>query len=338
MKEVYIQQLLRALTPKKFINAATAGISYSASRLTGRPIVWNKPAILTVEPTNRCNLQCPQCYTGSGKINRQFANLPLATYKKIIDELKDSLIYVILFNQGEPYLHPDFLDFVVYAKSKGLYVTTSTNGHFFESKKNIEGTVSSGLDTLVISLDGTDADTYQQYRNGGSFEKVIEGIRNVVEEKKRQRRSSPKILIQFLVMRHNEHQVKDIKKLAKKLGADRVLLKTMQVDSLEDADQFLPIQEHYRRYIIANNKLKMKRRNNRPCRRLWISTVVNSDGVVVPCCFDKDSSYSFGKTTDSLSFDSIWFSKTYNTFRRKILQKHEIDICKNCTEGTKIFY
>ncbi len=338
MKEVDAQQLTRALTPRKAGNIARAAISYAASRLSRTPKVWNSPVILTVEPSNRCNLRCPQCATGAGKIKRPFENFQLSLFKKVIDELKDELLYLLLFNQGEPYLHPEFIDFVTYAKKANIYVTTSTNGHFFDDEAVVRRTVASGLDTLVISLDGADAATYEKYRNGGNFETVIEGIRAIAAEKRVQRRRTPILLIQFLVMRHNEHQVEEIKKLAADLGANRVLLKTVQVDSAESAAEFLPAESRYRRYILQADRLKMKKKPSAPCRRLWLSAVLNSNGCVSPCCFDKDGAYAFGAVTQDTSFASIWHSDAYNSFRQDILNGKAIDICQNCTEGTKIFF
>lgn len=338
MKEVDIKLLSRTITPKRAANLASALSSYLLSWLFKKPLLFNKPAILTVEPTNYCNLHCPQCHTGAGKINRPLQHLPLAEFKRIIDELGDSLIYLILFNQGEPYLHPQLIDFIRYAKSKNIYVTTSTNGHFFDRNSLVEGTLDSGLDTLIISLDGADAATYEKYRHGGSFSTVTAGIRALAAEKARRRSSTPRLIVQFLLMRHNEDQVEQIKVLARELGADKVLLKTLQVDSADEAEQFLPQNDQYRRYVLDRQRLRTKRRGDRPCRRLWLSSVVNSDGAVVPCCFDKQGHYSFGDLDGDLPFAGIWRSPAYNEFREHILKKHDIDICKNCTEGTKIFF
>ncbi|MBC7186596.1 MAG: radical SAM protein, partial [Calditrichaeota bacterium] len=110
MKEVVLGNLVRALSPRRVHNVALAMGSYLASLASRRPVVWAEPAILMVEPTNRCNLRCPQCHTGSGRISRAYARLSTHHFRAIIDDLADSLVYLLLFNQGEPYLHPEFLD------------------------------------------------------------------------------------------------------------------------------------------------------------------------------------------------------------------------------------
>ncbi|MBC7188513.1 MAG: SPASM domain-containing protein, partial [Calditrichaeota bacterium] len=234
------------------------------------------------------------------------------------------------------YLHPEFLDLVEYAKSRRIYVTTSTNGHFFVDPQVVERTVTSGLDTLIVSLDGADSDTYQRYRCGGDFARVTQGIRNVVAARRRLKSQTPLLFVQFLVLRHNEHQVHAICSLAKELGADRVLLKTAQVETPDEAEQFLPRQERYRRYRVDHGRLLTKGKRRLPCRRPWFSTVVNSDGRVSPCCFDKDGRYAVGNIAEA-PLRAIWRSPEYNDFRKRILHGEEIDICQNCTEGTRVF-
>ncbi|MDZ7391295.1 MAG: radical SAM protein [candidate division KSB1 bacterium] len=336
MKEVALDRLVRALTWRRMHNLALAVSSYATSVATGRPHVWGLPAILMVEPTNRCNLRCPECHTGSGQINRPPARLPLDLFRRLMDEVGEQLVYLLLFNQGEPYLHPDFLGFVRYAKRLGIYVTTSTNGHFFDDPTVVADTVTSGLDTVVVSLDGADRQTYELYRRGGSFDRVTRGVRNLVTTRERLLSSTPRVFVQFLVLRHNEHQLPSIRLLASELGADRLLVKTAQVATAAEAEQFLPRQERYRRYRIQQGHLVPKGTRRLPCRRPWLSAVVNSDGRVSPCCFDKDGRYAMGNVAEA-PLAAIWSSAAYNSFRERILNGEEIDICTNCTEGRRVF-
>jgi len=262
--------------------------------------------------------------------------LPFERFRTLIDELGERLVYLLLFNQGEPFLHPEFPDFIAYAKRRGIYVTTSTNGHFFADQELVERTVTSGLDTLVVSLDGADKETYERYRCGGDFDRVTRGIRNVVAARTRLGSRTPLVFVQFLVMQHNEHQVQAMRHLVKALGADRLLLKTAQVDTSVEAEQFLPRQERYRRYRLEDGRLLLKGKRRLPCRRPWVSAVVNSDGRVSPCCFDKDGRYAMGSIAEA-SFTAVWRSRQYQDFRQRILHGEKIDICANCTEGTRVF-
>jgi radical SAM protein with 4Fe4S-binding SPASM domain len=230
---------------------------------------------------------------------------------------------------------------VRYAKSKKIYVSASTNGHFL-TPENVKNTVGSGLDKLIISLDGTDQETYSQYRVGGNFDKVVEGIREIIRQKKETRSGSPKVILQFLVLKSNQHQVKDIKQMGRNLGVDRVVLKTAQFYAYKEGNPLMPDDLKFSRYKKKNEdtegRPKYGIRNRLPdhCFRMWSSCVVTWDGTVVPCCFDKDAAYKMGNVKEEAFLD-IWKNEEYRVFRKKILSSRKsIDICTNCTEGTGI--
>src|SRR5574339_29418 len=122
----------------------------------------------------------------------------------------------MFYFQGEPYLNTDFLDMVKYSSSKKIYTATSTNAHYLNDD-NAKRTIESGLDRLIISIDGTTQDVYQQYRVGGNLEKVLDGTRNVVKWKKETKSKTPFIVFQFLVVKPNEHQVEDVRNLAREM-------------------------------------------------------------------------------------------------------------------------
>lgn len=259
-------------------------------------------------------------------------------FTQTIDQLAPDLLYLVFYFQGEPYLNPDFLEMAKYASSKGIYTATSTNAHYL-TDENARKTVESGLDRLIISIDGTTQDVYQQYRVGGKLDKVIEGARNIVKWKKELNSKKPFVFFQFLVVRPNEHQIEDIKKLAKEVGVDEVRFKTAQVYDYEnDPNRLIPENEKFSRYkkkdgggFISRNKLPNH------CWRLWHATVISWDGLVVPCCFDKDATHKMGDLK-GLSFKEIWHNDTYKNFRSRILKgRKEIDICANCSEGTKVW-
>jgi radical SAM protein with 4Fe4S-binding SPASM domain len=295
------------------------------------------PFNVSIEPTTNCNLGCPECPSGLRSFTRPTGNLDLNFYKKTVDELADKLIYLYFYFQGEPYLHPKFLELVKYASQKKIYTVTSTNAHFLTERKAKE-TVESGLDRILISIDGTTQETYEQYRVGGSLEKVIEGTKNLVKVKRELKSNTPHIVFQFLVVKPNEHQIADVKLLAKEIGVDEVKLKTAQVYDFENGNELIPTIDQYSRYKKqANGKYKIKNKLHNHCWKLWHSTVITWDGKVVPCCFDKDAQHRLGDL-HSKSFVEIWESDLYQSFRSRLLKgRKEIDICTNCSEGTKVW-
>ncbi len=334
-KEVSFRQLLRALSFKRTCNALQACASFLVSAITKKRVMWGVPPVLTIEPTNVCNLRCPLCVTGNGSMERPYGRMDFETYKRLIDEVGDRVLYLVFFNQGEPYLHRQFNDFVAYAKQRGIYVTTSTNAHYFDAE-NAEATVRSGIDTLIVSVDGATQETYAHYRVGGLLEKVKHGIRNIVAAKKRLRRKTPYIYMQFLVMKHNEHEIPAMERLAADLQVDKLLKKNIQVETFAEAQEWLPGSERYRRYHLSENDFVVKRGRG-VCLRPWLTTMVNWDGTVAPCCFDKNGHHTTGDLR-ATNFATVWNSEAYSHFRQNMLTHREtIDICKNCNQGIGLF-
>lgn len=312
--------------------------SYQLSKLTGRTIQWGLPISVSFEPTTSCNLRCPECPSGLRAFTRPTGMLKKDFFSETIDQLYKDLSYLVFYFQGEPYLNPQFLDMVQYASSKKIYTATSTNAHYLTDDA-AKRTVESGLDRLIISIDGTTQETYQQYRVGGNLQKVLEGAARVVKWKKELKSKTPFIIFQFLVVRHNEHQIEEVKRLAKDIGVDQVRLKTAQVYDFEnDPNQLIPTNEKYSRYRKGKDgKMKFKGSVSNHCWRLWHDPVITWDGAVVPCCFDKDATHKLGDLRQE-SFKSLWQNNNYRHFRSQLQKgRKNIDICANCSEGVKVW-
>jgi len=325
------------LTLKRSWNAVKVVGSYLYSRITRRPVHRGMPLSISFEPTTSCNLRCPECPSGLRSFTRPTGMLDGDFFKRTIDELQSTLTYLLFYFQGEPYLHPQFLDLVRYAADKKIYTATSTNAHYL-GDENARKTVESGLDRLIISIDGTTQETYESYRIGGKLDKVLEGAKNVIKWKKKLKSSTPHVIFQFLVVKPNEHQIREVKALAKALGVDEVGLKTAQIYDYEHGSDLIPTIDKYSRYRKERDgsySIKSKLLNH--CWKMWHSCVVTWDGKVVPCCFDKDAHYQLGDLK-SVSFKELWKSSAYNSFREKLLKsRNEIEMCKNCTEGTAVW-
>lgn len=328
---------LSKLTPRRVWNVAKVLASYCLTRWTGRPIQWGLPLTVSIEPTTACNLRCPECPSGLRAFTRETGNLKEDFFRNTIEELRRELLYLIFYFQGEPYINPKFLDMVRHAHEKGIYTITSTNGHFLNDE-NARKTIASGLDRLIISVDGTTQDTYAQYRIGGTLEQVLEGARNVVKWKKQLKSKTPHLIFQFLVVRPNEHQIPDIYRLAQEIGVDEVKLKTAQVYDYAEGNPLIPTLDQYARYRQrSDGGWELKHRLHNHCWKLWHACVITWDGLVVPCCFDKDAQHRLGDLKNT-SFRALWHSEAYQQFRTKLLKgRDQIDICTNCTEGCKVW-
>jgi radical SAM protein with 4Fe4S-binding SPASM domain len=311
--------------------------SFHWSRFRKKSTIIGMPFALSIEPTTACNLACPACPSGLKSFTRPTGKLNINEHATWLKELKKSVFYINYYFQGEPFLHRQFLQLIHAAKKEKIYTATSTNAHFIDLQKAQE-IVASGLDRLIISIDGLTQETYESYRINGQLSKVMEGSKAMVKAKKMAKSHTPYLIFQFLVVRANEHQIEQVQAIATDIGIDEVRFKTAQVYDYKHGNELIPTNEKYARYIKKPDgtyRLKYKGMNH--CWRMWSSSVITFDGKVVPCCFDKDAQHQFGTLAEA-PFQSIWKNKQYHTFRQSVLSnRNQIEICNNCSEGAKVW-
>jgi radical SAM protein with 4Fe4S-binding SPASM domain len=328
--------ILSKVSSRRLLNGLKVISGFYLSRILRKPIHWGNPVSLSIEPTTHCNLRCPQCPSGLRSFTRPTGIIDKHLFQEMIDELQDSVLYLMMYFQGEPYLHPHFHDLVRYAADKNIYTATSTNGHYL-SRENAESTVKSGLDRLIISLDGASQDTYQKYRIGGRLQQVLSGVDQLIQAKKRLKSRTPYIQLQFIVFGFNEHELHAFRDLCAQRKL-KPMIKSAQIYDDKPDKAFLPSNgrhARYRRDDDGNHQIKGRQMNH--CWKMWHSSVITWDGRVVPCCFDKDAAHSFGQINGT-GFAPIWKNRSYNQFRNRILKDRKgIDICTNCTEGTRVW-
>ena len=333
----FLRLFIKKLTFRKLINLFNLLIEYYKAIFFGTSQRTAFPVSVSIEPTTRCNLKCPECPSGLRIFTRETGNISEELFYKITDEIYLKTSYLILYFQGEPYLHPKFTDLVNYASNrKKLFTVTSTNAHFL-NKTNALKTIQSGLDKLIISIDGTTQDIYETYRIGGNLQTVKNNLIGLIQLKKELKSKTPFIVLQFLVSGKNEHQIPEIKRFAKEVGADKLELKTIQIYDYRNGNDLIPKNIKYSRYkkqkdgtFIIRSKLKNS------CFRLWNSSVITWNGDIIPCCFDKNANHKFGNINEK-TFKEINNSVEYKKFRKMLSENRKnIDICKNCTEGLNI--
>lgn len=329
-------KIIRRLNVSRIINILKIAFSYYLSRLIGKPLMFGYPFSISVEPTTSCNLRCPECISGIRGFTRKTGMLTIETYKNILGSSEKWLMYLNYYFQGEPFLNPEIYEMIKMASEKGIYTSTSTNAHYL-TMENCKKIIDSGLSRLIISIDGTTPEVYSAYRIGGSYEKVMEGLKMLKEVKEESGARTPMIIIQFIVFRQNEHQVPSIKKLSKELGF-KLWIKSAQINEFEAGSDLMPESEKYSRYIKQEDgKYSIKNNLLNHCWKLWHSLVFTWDGKAVPCCFDKDAKHAMGDIHQT-SLEKIWYDSPYNDFRKMLIHSRaRIDICRNCSEGTNVF-
>ncbi len=332
MSVFYIFRFAQKLTAAKLANSISLRWQHLMMRLGANCNVNTMPESITVEPIAACNLKCPQCTIGNGNLQRKRKQMLASSFANVLAQTKRQLVYCQFFMQGEPTLSPDLCQMIELANKNGIITGTSTNGHFL-TPQLCHNLIASGLDRIIISVDGTDQQTYEKYRVGGNLQTVIEGIGNLASARKNLKKHNPEIIVQFIVFKHNEHQISEIKHLAKKWGADKVEIKSAQIEQLDQAADWLPQQSHINRYKKApDGSFYINKKYPLSCFRLRSVLVINADGNVVPCCFDKNGQHCFGNTNKQ-PVKQIWQGAAFNSFRKQVWKNTDaLLMCKNCNQ------
>jgi radical SAM protein with 4Fe4S-binding SPASM domain len=310
---------LRNVPLKKIVNAIKVELNVAIKT----PLFRCFPINLQVNPFFGCNLSCPKCpsHQRNGKIKP--GALSLSIYKKFLDETGNHALMLTLFSWGEPFLNKNLPEMIKYAKDKKMIV--------FDEEFN-RRILLSGLDLLIIALDGATEKTYLKYRKGGDFKKVIKGIQDIVKLKKQLNVKKPLINIRMIVSQHNEHEIPLITKLAEKLDVDALTLKTVNpnIDRRIADEKLIPKNKRYHRYAYHPGTLKKIETDEYFCPYLWLSSTLFSDGTIVPCEFDYTANFPYGNITNK-SFKEIWFGEKAQQFRHNFLKNKGVyAFCKNC--------
>jgi MoaA/NifB/PqqE/SkfB family radical SAM enzyme len=303
------------------------------------------PVWLTIDPTNVCTLKCPFCPNGFGNIKRAKGMMDLKHFQKIIDMLGPYLLHIDMQNWGEPLLHKDIYKMISYAKKFDINIALSTNLNNFD-EKSAEDMVNSRLDRVLLSIDGASKETYEKYRRGGDFSRVIKNIKILVKKKKELRSFLPYINWQFLVFRHNEHEIEAAKKMAQELGVNAFGATSafIAADS-QEFKEWIPLNKEYSRYdlsvdlkeIVCSDSL-LKQNQEGVCDWLWRGIAINWDGTFAPCCGVYLEEEDFGNIVEENDFHKLWNNDHYiiaRDFMRK-KEKPRQDIRNTCVNCNKI--
>jgi radical SAM protein with 4Fe4S-binding SPASM domain len=295
--------------------------------------VLTYPFALIICPGNICNLRCALCPTGQNDRGRKKGFLKFELFKKIMDECGPYLYNLSLYNWGEPLINKEIFKMVRYSKTFKINVAISTNLNNFNDKICSE-LLDSGVDDLIVSLDGASQESVSKYQIGNNFKKVIDNMKRLVDRKKELKLNAPKITWLFLVDSSNEGEIEQAKILSQQIGVDRINFSKIRCDTgnellLNNEEQFLNVEE----WLPENESLSMynfskkEKKKIRSCRWLWLQSSINWNGSVSPCCAVWHEKFDFGNVSDT-SFFKIWNSPKYQE-ARKITRGEKIDTAEN---------
>ena len=309
----HVPKIVNYGTPKKLANIMRAEWELHQQRT----VLRCRPYYYIIDVCNVCNLRCPLCPTGNTTIARKQGMLSLQQYNDLFDRIKEYALVVSLYNHGEPLLNPDVFSIIEHTHRSRIGTNISSNFNW-PHPVDVNDFIRSGLDYVTVSLDGVTQETYQQYRVRGEIAQVFDNMRRLLAAKKALKSRTPFVEWQFIVFKHNEHEMDDARRLAAELGVDLLRFVSPGVPPEDMYDEQL--QEKW----MPNNPLFWERNPklveergyvfDQPCFYLYRSMFIYPGGGVTPCCFAHDDRQDFGNLYVN-SVEEIWNNKTYRSAR-----------------------
>jgi radical SAM protein with 4Fe4S-binding SPASM domain len=293
---------------------------------------WGWPTHVHIEASSRCNQRCQYCPVGQD-LSGETGHLGLEHFKRFVDDVGRYPLLFEMWGWGEPFLNPDTYEMIAYARRKGIRTVSSTNGQVFANMENAEKLVRSGLDILIVAVSGITQETYGHLRRGSSVDLVFRGIRNIAEQKRLQDSATPVISYTYIVNRHNQHEVDQVREVAASLGADAVSLKRLNPTSTRTenwhGDEHISDDERFVR--LRYDGEERRRVKNNPCKALWQGSILRWNGTINACAYDFHGDYPLGDLVKT-NFRKIWTGEAYRQMRARFRKDwNEISICHNCT-------
>ena len=306
------------ITAKKLLNLYLARYHYRR----GDVKLFSYPHILTIEPTNVCNLRCPYCFTGAGEVGREVSMMPMELYERILNELGDYLFYLELCNWGEPLLNKNLPEMLSAASSKGISTGISTNFSVPFDATKAEALVASGLTRLGVSLDGARQESYEKYRVRGNLERILQNVRLVNEAKTKLSSETPIVIWEFHVFEWNKDDIPLATSMAEELQMQFALSKGYVEGPDWDPDAKYPFSLDLFPPGVAPSR----------CEFPWFHAVINNDGGVPACCGAFYKEHDYGSIAGG-TFKDVWNNEAFQNARRLFRSRQggaENLICYDC--------
>jgi MoaA/NifB/PqqE/SkfB family radical SAM enzyme len=327
--------VVRHGNPRKWSNLAQVEWDRKRRRIE----VKGHPYLLIIDPCNYCNLRCPLCPTGVNELGRPQAMLSFEHFKKYFDPLSPYIFEAYMHNWGESMLNKQVFKMIDYAQQHNVGTNLSSN-FAKTTSADIDSLLDSGLEYLIVSLDGTSEETYVQYRVGGHYQQVIDNMAELLRRRQVRRLKKPVVEWQFIVMKQNEHQTDEAERLAARMGVDvmrfiPVGLPFEAENRTELAAKWYPTKTEGRVQTAAVEQQYGQGDKPSPCFYLYRSMVVNPDGGVSPCCILYKKHRDFATlNTDDLNIMKIWNNDKYRSarslFSPEVLDKPRATVCDVC--------
>lgn len=295
---------------------------------------WSYPLGLQLEPTTQCQLDCPFCARVKATAGMSEGHMDWGNYERLMREIGPYLTALAFWQWGEPLLHPRLVDMVELAKRYGIITFISTNAQTDPSAIDLRGLMKSGLDLLIISMDGASQPVYEQFRAGGSLERLKTFLAAAVRCRAELPGPGPLLNVRVVATRDNEQEVGAVRDFAAGAGADLFSVKSVSLYYDENADHpALPEQLELRsfQYQGAAQQASYRQLANY-CRKPWAWPTLRYDGTLLFCECDHQMIAPLGNVFAAGSFREVWRSTAAQELRSHYRGDGTVDFefCRRC--------
>ncbi|GAB4129813.1 MAG: hypothetical protein OHK0045_22170 [Raineya sp.] len=303
--------------------------------------LWRQNKHLRLELSSKCQLKCPLCLTGTHYHRRYSAvgwgHLSLDKLLKFLEQ-NPQIESLELSNYGELFLHPHIKEILAIAHQKNIALTALNGTNLNHLPDDVaEALVLYGFKKMKVSIDGASQESYQKYRVGGNFGRVIENIKKINFYKEKHKSTYPKLKWQFIVFGHNEKELPIAKKMAKELNMTfkAKLNYSPKKFPIQDA-KFVASETELGVAYITDFEEKERKMYSPACLQLWTAPQINWDGKLLGCCVNHFG--DFGNVFEE-GLDKLLRSEKYIYAKKMLLGQvpNRKDIpCSQCSRYKKV--
>ncbi len=305
------------------------------------------PKKMCIEACSLCQLNCPACwmrtcekYYKQQKSGEFFGWLKFEDFKNLVDD-NPQIKSIELSHSGEIFLNPELDKIIEYAYKKNVDLTAIAGVNLNDlSEEMAEILVKYKFREIKVSIDGVTPETYEIYRVGGDYNRVVDNIKKINKYKKLYNSEFPKLIWQFIIFGHNEHEIELAKEKAKELRMDIVFKENL-------TPKYSPIKNLKRVNLLTGLNLNNEEKELEPtirdyfyksndswvfCKQLFEEPQISWDGTFLGCCINLKDGFGVNVFKEGLL-------KALNSrniiYAKQMLSDHNIKpdksvICSNC--------
>jgi|TARA_B100000315_G_scaffold255990_1_gene300807 pyrroloquinoline quinone biosynthesis protein E len=306
----------------------------------------HQPIMLDIENVSRCNFRCSMCQVSQWEKGRRARDMTIDEFKSLLDG-QTGLIEIKLQGMGEPFLGESYFEMIKYARSRHLWVRSTTNGSLLHVNEKFKRVIDADICEIQVSVDGATEEAYRSIRRGGNFKRVMGNCRLLnryaIDNKLLRTR------MWVVVQSANFREIEKFPFLAAELGFDRLTLsldlndwgqsKWKEINDTTDMHRYFTVEQAKELINLGRghgvevtfwfiDEKYRKGDKNRTCPWPFQRAYISSDMRVVPCCMMANPDvYDLG---DARDFDSVWHGDKMIEFRKQHLAGNLPVMCRSC--------